>query len=220
MSEHQTNNGNTHKTDSESVTIFIDYSCPFAYRAIEWMQTLVEQSEKPPQIDWRYFSLAQVNYKARDGWKVWDAPGLDPNWGDQQYARGLRFFWASAAANEQGEEAVARFRLALARAIHVDKAEFPSFEPILEVAQGVGLNMDRFIADIANRDLLSQLAEDHTAGAELEVFGVPTFRFGNAEPAYLKLKRVLEPGEAVTFWETYRHVVADLAYVAEIKRPQ
>lgn len=202
------------------VTVFIDYSCPFVYRAAEWMDTLAEHAENPPQINWRYFSLAQVNHKARDGWKVWDAPAQDPEWGEQRYARALRFFWASAAAKEQGPAAFHRFHLALVRAIHADKIEFPSFEPILEVAQGVGLNMDQFIADIANQDLLQQLAEDHTAAEEYEVFGVPTFHFAGAEPAYLKLKRLLEPEEAVDFWDVYRHLIAERPYVAEIKRPQ
>jgi hypothetical protein len=207
-----------------AVTIFIDYGCPYVYRAAEWINTLTQQAASKdfpaPQVTWRYFSLAQVNYKAKDGWQVWNAPRQDPNWGEQTYARGLRFFWASAAAKAQGQETWERFHLALLNAIHAERREFTSFEPILEVAQGVGLDMDRMVEDIANQELLHQLAEDHTAASEYNVFGVPTFLFAGAEPAYLKLSRLLEPDEAVDFWETYQNLVAQRPYVIEIKRPQ
>lgn len=207
-------------TTENAVTIYFDYGCPYVYRAAEWIHTLKQHSEAPPQVTWRYFSLAQVNYKAQDGWALWDAPNQDPDWSEQNYARGLRFFWASAAAKEQGQEAFDRFHLALLYAIHAERQEFASFEPVLEVAQSAGLDTDRMARDLANQDLLQQVAEGHKAGSELNVFGVPTFYFAGANPAYLKLSRVLEPDEAVEFWEMYQRLVAQNSYVIEIKRHQ
>lgn len=219
MASQQQTNG---KSDAgvNSVTVFFDYSCPFVYRATEWLYTLAEHADAPPSINWRYFSLAQVNYKARDGWKVWDAPRLDADWGEQNYARGLRFFWASAAAKAQGPDAFSRFHIALARAIHAERREFTSFAPLVDLAQEVGLDADQFRAGIEDQSLLQQLATDHAAAEEQEVFGVPTFAFADATPAYLKLGRLLESAEAVQFWGDYQQIVADRPYVVEIKRSQ
>lgn len=210
-------NGRAAGTD---VTIFFDYTCPFVYRAIEWLNTLGEELDSPPVVNWRYFSLAQVNYKARDDWKVWNAPAQDTDWEAQKYARGLRCFWASAAARAQGPDAFARYHVALVRAIHAERQELPSFDPLVELAREQKLDVAQFRDALRDRELLQQLADDHTAGEAHEVFGVPTFAFGDAVPAYLKLAKVLEPAEAVQFWGEYRQIVADRPYVAEIKRPQ
>ncbi|MGH9033900.1 MAG: hypothetical protein ACRDZV_17380 [Acidimicrobiia bacterium] len=49
----------------ESVTVFFDYTCPFAYRAHRWFDHL-------PDVDasWRPFSLLEHNYRG-DGPPVW-----------------------------------------------------------------------------------------------------------------------------------------------------
>lgn len=202
------------------ITVYFDYSCPYVYRATEWLYTLDEHASSAPQIEWRYFSLAQVNYKARDGWKVWNAPTESADWEEQNFARGLRFFWASIAAKAQGEDAFARYHIALARAIHAERRELTAFAPLVELAGEVGLDTAKFEASLGDATLLEQLAVDHAAGEAVEAFGVPTFVIGDAEPAYVKLTRKLDADEAVQFWGEFSQLVADRPYVVEIKRPQ
>ncbi|HXF60501.1 MAG TPA: DsbA family protein, partial [Caldilineaceae bacterium] len=79
------------------LTVFIDYSCPYVYRAAEWLHTLSSNGAGLPPVRWRFFSLAQVNHRVRDGWQVWDAPTTNPAWQEEDYARGLRYFWAATA---------------------------------------------------------------------------------------------------------------------------
>ena len=59
--------------DAIGCDLFYDYNCPFVYRASTMLLGLVESKARNPGIQWRYFSLTQVNSRD-EGWTVWDAP--------------------------------------------------------------------------------------------------------------------------------------------------
>lgn len=202
------------------VTIYYDYLCPFVYRACEWMHTLQQADGEAPSITWRFFSLHQVNNRLGEGRKLWEQPQQDANWEAQDTARSIRFFWAAAAAARQGDAAFQRYHMAQVRAIHADKQELNSWDAIRDVARTAELDMDRFNADINDPSCLERLCEDHQAGAELKVFGTPTFVFADAAPAYIKLARVLDAEAARAAWQSFVTVAAERPDILEIKRPQ
>lgn len=202
------------------ITVFGDYRCPYVYRASEWLCSLERLLDPAPKVEWRFFSLAQVNHRIKDGWEVWAQPEVNPEWEKEDFAPGLRNFWAAAAAQRQGDEAFRAFHGALLRAIHADKREIESFATLREIAQAAGLDHAAFMCDVGDVACLARLAEDHRAGVEKKVFGTPTFVLGDATPAYLKLSRTLDDREAVEMWDSFATVVAERPYVLEIKRPQ
>ena len=172
------------------------------------------------QPNWRYFSLYQINHLERDTWKIWEQPLKSPDWENQPYAASLRYFWSAEAARRQGEEAFRRFHLTLVRTRHRDKQGLATLETILAAAQKTELDLMRFQEDLTDPSCLERLAEDHTVALSKGVFGTPTFVFPGAEPAYLKLGRVITPEESLDFWEAFRTMVVERPYVLEIKRPQ
>ena len=86
-------------------------------------------------------------------------------------------------------------------------------------ARDASLDLTRFEEALGDPSCLERLAKDHTTAVGRRVFGTPTFVFPAAEPAYLKLTRLLTPAESLDFWQAFRGTVVDRPYVLEIKRP-
>jgi predicted DsbA family dithiol-disulfide isomerase len=161
-------------------------------------------------VDWRYFSLTQVNNKS-DGWTAWDAPA-------EEEVRGRLAFQAAEAARRQ--DAFERIHLPLLEARHRDGRDLADRDVVLDVARRAGLDTDRFERDLDDRSTLLALARDHTAGVENHgVFGTPTFVFGNGSAAYLRVRPAPEGRTALTTFEELVRIMSDEPYVLEIKRP-
>ncbi len=131
----------------------------------------------------------------------------------------MRAFWGAEAARRQGEEALQRFHRALLRRVYEDALSLTDSATLLVAATDASLNLARFQEALGDPSCLERLAKDHTRAVGRGVFGTPTFVFPDAEPAYLKLARVLTPEESLDFWEAFRSTVVDRPYVLEIKRP-
>jgi hypothetical protein len=170
-------------------------------------------------VNWRYFSLHQVNHKGEVTWKIWDQPALDRDWMERDYARSLRSFWGAEAARRQGEEAFDRFHRALLQAKHQDDRSLAQPETLLHAAETAELDMVQFRESLGDPSCLERLAADHTRAKSMDVFGTPTFVFPGAVPVYLKLSRIPDPAEALEFWEEFHRVVTGMPFVLEIKRP-
>jgi 2-hydroxychromene-2-carboxylate isomerase len=163
--------------------------------------------------------LHQVNYRGGDNWKVWEQPLHGQDWEKERYATSLRAFWGAEAARRQGEEAFQRFHRALLRRVHKDTLALADSQTLLVAARDAGLDLTRFQVALGDPSCLERLAKDHTTAVGRGVFGTPTFVFPRAEPAYLKLTRLLTPEESLDFWQAFRGTVIDRPYVLEIKRP-
>jgi predicted DsbA family dithiol-disulfide isomerase len=160
-----------------------------------------------------------VNHDGEDTWKVWEQPLSGKAWEESSYAMALRTFWAAEAARRQGKEAFRRFHLATLRERHQRGQKLGEPEMLRAVAAQAGLDLNSFDRDFRDPSCLDRLAQDHARAEGLDVFGVPTFVFLGADPAYLKLTRVLTPEEAQGFWQEFHSTVAHRPYVLEIKRP-
>ena len=166
------------------------------------------------KVNWKPFSLAQVNQKIGEGYKVWEEPAekLPPGvWG-------LR---AGLAAGRQGSEQFERFFSLLLKARHEDRKELGDKEMLKDVAQEAGLDVERFMRDLEDPSTLQQVAESHTEAVEEHgAFGTPTFVFPNGASGYLKMLPPEGKEQAVKAFDTVMELMEGEAFVGEVKRPQ
>jgi predicted DsbA family dithiol-disulfide isomerase len=190
--------------------LFYDYTCPFVYRASVLLQNVRESGERTLDIQWRYFSLAQVNSKD-DGWTIWEAPASEP-------VRGRLAFKAAEAARRQ--DRFDDFHLPLLIARHRDRLDIDDVAVVERVAVEAGLDLDRFRKDIADPDIGYAIARDHQpAVKEHGVFGTPTFVFPNGAAAYVRLSEAPNGSDAIRVFDRIVSVAGDEPRILEIKRP-
>jgi len=165
-------------------------------------------------INWRYFSLEQVNSQQGPEWKLWKQP-------DDYVSRGLHAFRAAEAARRQGEAAFDRFHIALLRARHEQRRNIADIDTLVEVAESAGLETTQFRMDLADRQLLSRLAEDHTFAVEnLGVFGTPTVVFPDNQAVFLKMSAVPPPEECLSTFTELHQLSERRRNILEVKMPQ
>ncbi len=163
-------------------------------------------------MEWRWFSLEQVNSVEGPEWKVWDEP---PGF----RSRSLLAFKAGEAARRQGPEAFERFLLALLRARHVERLPLDEQETI-DRAAAESLDAARLRRDMQDPTLLRALKRDHEEALTLGVFGTPTLVFDNGGAAYLKMRPDPPDDEVMDVWRSLKALIADRPYITEVKRPK
>jgi predicted DsbA family dithiol-disulfide isomerase len=193
-----------------SCEVFFDYLCPFVYRMAVLLDAVRATGRRALEIDWRYFSLSQVNSK-EEGWTVWDASPSLP-------VRGRTAFQAAEAARRQGRFDSLHIPLLLAR--HRDRLDIDSRAVVEQVAEQAGLEMARFRHDLDDPALLQALARDHReAVSERGVFGTPTLVFGDGAAAYVRLAEKIDPNDAVEVFDRVFGVARKEPRILEIERP-
>jgi predicted DsbA family dithiol-disulfide isomerase len=164
-------------------------------------------------INWRFFSLEQVNSQQGPQWKIWEQPEDYPS-------RGLHAFWAAEAARKQGGNAFDSFHIALLRAKHEQQRDIADVNTLIEVADSVTLDIPRFQKDLANRQLLARLAQDHSFAVDtLGVFGTPTLVFPESQAVFLKMASPPSPEVSLSVFTEVRHFAEERTNIREIKRP-
>ena len=112
------------------------------------------------------------------------------------------------------------FHMALLNARHEEQQDISDMAVLTSVAEGAGLDMDRFDKDFTGHQLLARLAEDHTYAAEtLHVFGTPTLVFPEQQAVFLKMAPPPSSEEAVAAFGEVRTIAEDRRQIREIKRP-
>ncbi|WP_299433351.1 DsbA family protein [uncultured Meiothermus sp.] len=203
----------------QTVTAYLDYLCPFAWRGLELVQVAAPQLGL--DLELRHFSLEQGNHRANAGlprnapvWKLVEQPLEGP--------RALRAFLASHAARQQGKTAHLRFALELFRLRHQDQRELGDDETLVDAVSRAGLDLERFMADLEDEEgRRIELGRDLEAAGELAVFGTPTFVLPSGDAAYFRFTQLTtEPELAVNLWELYTAVLHNGAHIETIKRPR
>jgi len=200
---------------SETVTVFFDFLCPFAWRAAE----LAEHVATGLDVDfvWSQFSLYQSNYRGADGWQLWNQPLAQDDPGG---SKGLLPFLADIAARKQGPVAGRAFRLALLRARHRHHRPF-DLATVVSVASEAGLHPACFERDLGDPEARTVLAREHHQAVAENVFGTPTLRFASGDTAYLRLARLPnEPDDVVELYQRVRTMLIDYPYLETLKRPR
>jgi predicted DsbA family dithiol-disulfide isomerase len=188
--------------------LYYDYLCPFVYRASLLLASVA--AERPIEIQWRYFSLAQVNSKV-EGWTAWDAPAAER-------VRGRLAFKAAEAARRQ--DRFDPFHANLLAARHQDRLDVDAAKVVEQVAEESGLELERFRRDLADASILEALARDHRHAVVAHgVFGTPTFVFANGASAYIRLADAPGGAGALQLFDSLLAIAAGEPRVLEIKRP-
>lgn len=163
-------------------------------------------------LNWRYFSLEQVNTKEGPDWKLWEQPA--------DYAsRGRNAFRAAAAARKQGDARFEAFHHALLRARHVDRKDISQGAVLSEVAEAAGLDAARFDEDMSGGEAMAKLAADHTFAVEnLSVFGTPTLVFPGEKPVFVKMMPPPSAEDSTRVFDKVRQLAEGRPEIKEIKR--
>ncbi len=203
----------TEMDDTITLDIYFDYRCPYVYRAAVWLQRVKAGIGPKLTINWKYFSLEQVNSQQEPQWKIWEQP--------ENYLSGLSAFRAAEAARRQGEAVFSSFHIALLKAKHERSQDITDMNTLIEVAESVDLEMTQFQKDLGDRRLLAKLAEDHTFAVEtLGIFGTPTLVFPERQAIFLKMSSPPPPEESLSVFAELRYLGERRRYIQEIKRPQ
>ena len=202
------------------ITVFFDVLCPFAWRASRWLDLVVAQRPSVV-IDWRYFSLEQINTPAESDWKIWnqahDYTGAKEGW---ENFRGLNLFWGAEAVRRQSESAFQTFRARAYEARHTDKTDVVTRAGVATVAATCGIDMQRYQADVQDRALLAQLQRDHEyAVTQYSAFGVPTLCFDAKNAVYVKLSEIITAHDALPLFDDITRDFTSRPWLVELKRP-
>lgn len=170
--------------------------------------------EEAIQINWKPFSLEQINQKIGPDHRVWDVPENEQHpslWG-------LR---AGTAAKNQGDDNLRRFLPLLLRARHEERKDLNDFGMLRDLAEKAGLDAARFERDLKDRASLDAVAASHAEAVETYgVFGTPTFVFPNRATAFLKMIRPRSLEEASKAFDTVLALMENEVFIGEVKRPQ
>ena len=180
-----------------------------------WLYRVKRVHGEKVQISWKNFCLEQANSKEGPEWRAWEQP-------DEHERRSLAAAAAAEAARRQGGDAFDRYHLALLIARHGGERRIPLNEerPLPELAEQVGLDIERFRADLRDRELRRIVGRDHAEAVEKHgVFGTPTFVFENGNSVYVKTF-VPPEEESASFFEHFIDLMAHRSYIGELKRPQ
>ena len=166
------------------------------------------------EIDWRYFSLEQVNQRAGEGVLVWDRPaGYE--------STGLEAFAASEAARRQGDLAAwERLHAGLFQVRHTGKKEMLTRAVVERIAEAAGLDLAQFRRDLDDPSILDTLKEPHAEAVAEGVFGTPTLVFADGSSGFLKMMPAPTGEEALRAWQHVKGLIGGLGTIAEIKRPK
>lgn len=200
----------------ETVTVFFDYLCPYAWRSAELAGRVAQPLDL--RFEWRHFSLYQARHAGRDGWQLWN-DRIDPS--DDTGGKGLLPFLASVAASRQKSgEGFDRFRLALMRLRHRHHMPYRR-ATMLAAAETAGLHLACFERDLDDPEARTALARDHHRAAALDVTGSPTVRFASGHSAHLRLKEIPnDPVEAVDLFRGIRSMLERHPYLETLERPR
>ena len=197
-----------------TVAVYFDYLCPYAWRGAEVVDMVAD--ELGLRFDWRHFSLYQANHRG-EPWHVWNQR-LDDH--DETGSKGLLPFLASIAARKQGREAFDRFRLALLRARHRDRAPLTR-AVMVSAAETASLHLACFEQDLDDPEARTTLAHEHCRAAREDVFGTPTFAFPNGHAAYFRLREVpVDRDEAVALFSNFHDMLTRYPYLETVRRPR
>jgi predicted DsbA family dithiol-disulfide isomerase len=206
------------------LTVWYDYHCPYSHRALEWLIGLGPERVRPR---FRPFPLEQVNRDATASeWRLWEQPLDYVHYREREDRRPLHAFLATAVLEaSEPSEVVDRFRLAVYRARFDDAADISDVDLLVRLALGVGADGRRLAAAMSDETALTPARAGlavawSDARSTWEIFGVPTLEPSGARPFYLRLERLVEPGQEAS--ELFDRVIGmrrDAPLVLELKLP-
>ncbi len=213
------------------VTVFMDYHCPYSYRATCWLDDLGPAIVRPR---YRFFALEQVNHDPdAEAWRLWEQPLDYLQYRERQDRRSLAAFIATHALDELASRdaaawplaRLAAFRRAIYEARFDDRADISRPDVLDAAGVTAGLEPGTVAAWLADAEIASRararIAADWAAGREpWRIFGVPTLVIGEEPPFYLRLADRIVPEAGREVLATLRALRSAAPEILEIKQPE
>jgi len=194
-----------------TLRVWIDFLCPWARIGAHWLRNVEAAGALEAEVDWKMFSLEQINLP--------EDASADELWADAPGRRGLIPAAAAKWVQTQSPESLAAFQKAMFDARHVDHEKIGQPPVTAQVLSSIGLDGETITAELtSDPKWLEAARSDHEEAAALGVFGVPTFVFSHAPPAFVRLLEITEGDRAVEIYERVRAGALDPT-IHELKRP-
>ena len=192
-----------------TLLVWTDPSCPWAWETSRWLRGLRDRDMFT--IEWHLFSL-EINTAG---------PQMPFHEAADRYGEALTAM--ALARREGGDPALEAYYVALGTIVH-DEAEPISPDVAVRAAEAAGMPglLDRARSDPS---LAEAIVQEYRDARELDVFGVPTLRLGDAPPIYGPIIPEAPSGaEALEWWEHIswligRHDVYELKRWPRGRRP-
>jgi predicted DsbA family dithiol-disulfide isomerase len=198
-------------SDNGALKVWVDFLCPWARIGAFWISNVEKEGAVGLDIEWKSFSLENINLP--------EEASADELWATATERRGLIPAAAAKWIQTQSPESFSSYLRTMFDARHVEKEKIGQPEVTAKVLSTVGLDGSAIVDEItSDTKWLEAARADHEEAASLGIFGVPTFVFPGAEPAFVRLLEVTEGERAVEIYEHVRASAGDPT-VHEIKRP-
>jgi predicted DsbA family dithiol-disulfide isomerase len=178
-----------------------------------WLRRCEEEASaerRPLAVDWRTFSLEQVNAREAD-LRVWEQP--ERRW------RGVPALAAAQAARRLDPTRFGPFHHAIYAARHEEGLDLADGAALDRVAAEAGYDRAAFAAARTSAEAWADVGRDHAAGARRGVFGVPTLVHG-PRAVFLKMQPAPDDESALALLESIVDFQGQYPFVLELKQPE
>ncbi len=188
------------QSDSESITVYSDYVCPFCYLGRESLRRYQETREEPLEVDWRPFDLrsgkrgpdGEIDDSADDGkdeayyeQAKENVRRLQEKYGVEMsldIATDVDSLPAQVASyyvkNHHDYETWLDFDVAVFDALWKDGEDIGDTDLLVELAADAGVEESEVRSALDDESLRAEVRERFTEAQRRGVTGVPTFAYG------------------------------------------
>jgi predicted DsbA family dithiol-disulfide isomerase len=198
-------------TTNGTLKVWVDFLCPWARIGAHWLRNVEAAGALDVDVEWKTFSLENVNLP--------EDASADELWSSATERRGLIPAAAAKWVQTQSPETLAAFQRAMFDARHVDHEKIGQADVTAKILSAVGLDGDSIVKELTTDSKWLEAARaDHDEAAELGIFGVPSFVFADAAPAFVRLLEITEGDRAVEIYQRVKSSALD-PLIHEFKRP-
>lgn len=184
--------------ESESITVYSDYVCPFCYLGRESLSRYQEDREEQLEIDWQPFDL-RAQKRGPDGeidTSVDDGKDDDYYQQARENVRRLQEKYdvdmamelvedvdslnaqvASFYVKEEYPDQWLDFDVAIFEALWQDERDIGDPDVLADLADDAGLNSDEIRDAVGDEELRDRLRQEFQRASQQGVTGVPTFAY-------------------------------------------
>lgn len=194
-----------------TLKVWVDFLCPWARIGAHWIRNVEATGQLDLELEFKSFSLENINLP--------EEASADELWATATERRGL--FPAAAAkwVQTQAPESFADYQRRMFDARHVDHEKIGQPAVTAQILSNAGLDGEAIVKDISeNPKWLEAARADHDEADTLGIFGVPTFVFPDAAPAFVRLLEITEGDRAFEIYNDVRTASINPT-IHEIKRP-
>lgn len=194
-----------------TLKVWTDFLCPWARIGALWLRNVEDAGAVEYDIEWKTFSLENVN--------LTEEQSADELWSTATERRGLIPAAAAKFVQTEAPESFNAFQKAMFDGRHLEKEKIGQPEVTAKILSAVGLDGEAITSEVvSNPKWLEAARADHDEADEQKIFGVPTFVFPGAAPAFVRLLEITEGDRAVEIYEKVRSGASE-PIIHELKRP-